>query len=204
MKNLKYNICDEGHVTDAVAYLLLKEGGEMDYRKLMSLLYISERMCIDIKGEIFCNASLAITPDGPVLYEVMELIKGNKKVQNEKRWDLRLNKPEGYILSVKPDITKKNLGELHEYFSNIIDEVYEEFSDYDREELLEYMTDNYPECRNFLVNENLTPSYIDVNILLEDLGYSNQDMKIFKDSHKENELWSKCENTRELFNEEYE
>lgn len=209
MKNLKYNLCNEWKSMDAVGYILLKEGGEMDYRKLMSLLYMSVRICAQRQFEIYCNASLAITPDGPVLYEILEHLKGNKKSKLKYGWGFKLNKIEGYKVSVKPYVTDyfKHLGHLHEYFRNIMDEVYDEFGHMSHKQLSKYISDNFPECRNFHANKGLKPSLIDLNVLLEDLGYSRRDIKEFEEQMEHREglaMWDNESDFLDTCNESLE
>lgn len=186
----EYDTFNELKSADAVAYLLLKEGGKMDYEKLMGLLYLSERECAKEEGEFICNAYLVLTEDGPVLFEVADFIEGETKSEFKYGWNYKINKlSRDSIVSVKRYITEDHLGELSNYFTDIIDDVYKKFGEMLGEELSEYINDTCPECSGFLNESKRFEEPINLNILLKDLGYPPQEIRYFKERLEDEKDW---------------
>ena len=68
-------------VAQVAAYLLWKNGGKMDQKKLMTLLYLSEREFLTKYGEELTGDNILATPEGIVLQHTNELMKYVQKHQ---------------------------------------------------------------------------------------------------------------------------
>lgn len=68
-------------VAQVAAYLLWKNGGKMDQKKLMTLLYLSEREFLTKYGEELTGDTILATPEGIVLQHTNELMKHVQKHQ---------------------------------------------------------------------------------------------------------------------------
>lgn len=178
---------DERKASDVAAYLLLKEEyGKMEYQRLMGLLYLSERKCIDKEGRSMCNAVLVSTSEGPVLSEVAELIKGDRKSVLY-GWSDRINESTGSYVSVKKGIMYGDLDELCDAFIEIIEDVWEEVGDMKEQDLIEHIYNTCPECK--YVNGNglngQRNHLIDLDELLKNIGYSNSHIQGFREQLEE-------------------
>ena len=72
---------DAKKATQATAYLLWKNGGKMDQKKLMTLLYLSEREFLTKYGEELTGDTILSTHEGIILQHTNELIKHVSKHQ---------------------------------------------------------------------------------------------------------------------------
>ena len=61
--------------TQVVAYLLWRNGCKMDQKRVMTLLYLSEREFLTKYGEELTGDNILATPEGIVLQHTNELIK---------------------------------------------------------------------------------------------------------------------------------
>lgn len=200
----EYDTFNELKSADVVAYLLLKEGGKMDYEKLMRLLYLSERECAKKEGEFICNAYLVLTEAGPILSEVADFIEGETISEFRYGWNYKINKLKGDTVSVKRYITEDHLGKLSNYFTDIIDDVYEEFGGMSEGRLLKHINDTCPECSEFLNESKRFDEPINLNILLKDLGYPPQEIGYFKERLEDEKDWVIYrKNYRDSIDEEY-
>ena len=72
---------DAKKATQAAAYLLWRNGGKMDQKKLMTILYLSEREFLTKYGEELTWDTILATPEGIVLQHTNDLIKHAQKYQ---------------------------------------------------------------------------------------------------------------------------
>ena len=72
---------DAKKVTQVAAYLLWRNGGKMDQKKLMTLLYLSEREFLTKYGEELTGDTILATPEGIILQHTTDLIKHAQKHQ---------------------------------------------------------------------------------------------------------------------------
>ena len=72
---------DAKKATQAAAYLLWRNGGKMDQKKLMTLLYLSEREFLTKYGEELTGDNILATHEGIILQHTNDLIKHAQKHQ---------------------------------------------------------------------------------------------------------------------------
>jgi len=157
-------IGDDKRATDIASYLLSKnKSGEMHYKKLMGLMYLSEREYIKRHGGLMSNNNFEAKEHGPVLSEIYELMEG-KRISSVKVWDDEKN---GYIsfdvwgskineldddnyLSVKKILTVGDLSEfmLSQADFEILDEIWEEFGHLSEPKLREYIKETCTEWKS--------------------------------------------------------
>jgi len=155
---------DERRATDMAAYLLSKDKyGEMHYKKLMGLMYLSERRNMGVWYDLISDDDFEAKEHGPVLSETYKLMEGKRissiKVwDNEKKkrvlfnvWNSKINKldDDNYI-SVKEILTDDDIDDLYlsEADLEILDEIWEEFGYLSERELREYIQDTCTEWRS--------------------------------------------------------
>jgi len=154
---------DEERATDMANYLLSKDKyGEMHYKKLMGLMYLSERKFMKNHSGLICDDYFEAKEHGPVLSETYKLMEG-KRISSIDVWDddieedvpfaiwnSKINKldDDDYI-SVKEILTEDSMNQLWLSPVNIetMDEIWEEFGHLSERELREYIQDNCPEWR---------------------------------------------------------
>ena len=72
---------DANKATQVAAYLLWRNGGKMDQKKLMMLLYLSEREFLTKYGEELTGDTILATPEGIVLQHTNDLMNHVQKHQ---------------------------------------------------------------------------------------------------------------------------
>ena len=72
---------DAKKATQVAAYLLWRNGGKMDQKKLMTLLYLSEREFLTKYGEELTGDNILATHEGIILQHTNDLIKHAQKHQ---------------------------------------------------------------------------------------------------------------------------
>ena len=71
----------------AVAYLMEREGGELDMFLGLKMLYLADKEALVRWGKPITGDSFVALPKGPVLNEVYDLFKGVGPERDQKEWD---------------------------------------------------------------------------------------------------------------------
>jgi uncharacterized phage-associated protein len=131
----------EIRVTQMAAYLLKKRGGRMAYIKLLKLLYLAERQAMAKWGESISGDLFVSMPQGPVLSQTYDLIKGD----TQSPWNDLIKGEANYEVSLVHDIEAEDLDELCPAELKILDQIFEEFGHIPRFEIVKYTHDHCAE-----------------------------------------------------------
>jgi hypothetical protein len=71
----------------AVAFLMQREGGELDMFLSLKMLYLADREALVKWGMTITGDSFVSMPNGPVLSEVYDLFRGSARPKNQREWD---------------------------------------------------------------------------------------------------------------------
>jgi len=194
----------EERATEMAAYLLSKDKyGEMHYKKLMGLMYLSERRFMKIYYDLICDDYFEAKEHGPVLSETYKLMEG-KRVSRINVWDSEkeedvpfdiwssmINKldDDNYI-SVKERLIFDDIEELSEEGCEIIDEIWGEFGNLTEQQLREYIQRNCSEWeqtirtngRKYEGYKESFPNQITIEVIGEQMGFSQYDIDGIKAS----------------------
>ncbi len=167
---------NERKVADMVAYFLLKEQyGEMDYLKLIKLMYLSDREGFIRDNEPISCDDMASMEHGPVLVETLDLMEG---IQPSKPngWNSRINDLDDSYISVKEDVIDYDLDKLSAADREIMDDIWENVGHLSEEQLRQYIRRNCPEWKypNGLDEGKYSPSFITVDSLCNALGFDKE------------------------------
>ena len=147
----------------AVAFLLRRETSkEMNYMRLIKILYIADRESIKRTGRPITGDRVAAMPQGPVLSELYDLIKGTHLRSPELA---RFFKKEDYKIRLVED---PGLANLSRFDIETIERVAEEFRAFNEWELVE-LTHKFPEWRKNSPDESQM-KWISFTDILEALG----------------------------------
>lgn len=153
-----------------VNYILSKYDYKLNYTKLIKLLYIADRMCLErynftISGDKYCSM-----PQGVVLSNLYEFINKQNNVEFNS-----LFVKNGYDLISVPE-EKYPFDELCEAEINILDEVDKKYHNYTWNKLVDDVVHKFPEWDKRA--EQLHTS-IDLQkyVLLEKLGKTKEEIK---------------------------
>lgn len=126
---------DEEKATEEAMVLLSEAGGEMNYEKMLKLLYMAEREAIT-KQRLPISYDFFVSMErGPVPSMIKNMIEGDDKQEAGDYWDqfIERNSKETVRLKKDPEISK-----LSETEKKILRKIYEKFKDYSKKEVNEY------------------------------------------------------------------
>lgn len=113
---------------DTVNFLLRRNGGRLNYTKLIKLLYLADRTALIEWGFTITGDDYYALHHGPVLSRTLDLIKGSGSEYAQSSWD-EMFYTEGYDLKgEKTNRTTETLSEIEEQILTDIDNQYKEKS----------------------------------------------------------------------------
>jgi uncharacterized phage-associated protein len=92
---------DERKATEAAARLIEREGGRINYMKLLKLLYLAERRSIGERNRPICGDVYVSMERGPVLSKVYNLIKEETDWIVPKHWSSFIRRDSYFVELVK-------------------------------------------------------------------------------------------------------
>jgi len=172
------------------AYFLSKEeSGEMHYKKLMGLMYLSERRFIKRCGDFMSDDKFEAKEHGPVLSKTYQLMEGKRK-SSAGGWSDMISELNDDYISVKEKVDLDDVDDVWEKFEylnddgcEIMDEVWEEVGHFSEQELRKYIQHNCPEwraTRKLNEGKESNSNQITVDILGKEIGFSESGIKELK------------------------
>lgn len=139
---------DEARTAQAAAYLVSLEGGDMNYLKLMKLLYLSDREAFTQTGLPISGDRWVSMPHGPVLSTTLNLIRDRSAdLRVGSPWhDLLLTHAERRSVTLKAGVPE--LDELSEFHVSILNDVYGKFGHMTPFNLRDWTHQNLPEYKD--------------------------------------------------------
>lgn len=132
----------ERKTAQAAAHLLKLNGGAMNYMVLIKLLFLADRTALLHHGQPITGASMVSMDKGPVLSEVLDLINEEPKKATGSPWVVHISAPAGYTVRLKAPAESD---ELSRYELRVLGQVFEEFGQMDKWELVHWLHENIPE-----------------------------------------------------------
>lgn len=139
---------NEKKTAQAAAHLLRKGGGEMNYMKLIKLLYLADRQSLLARGLLISGDRLVAMKRGPVLSRVLNLIKKGT-ADDGHAWSQYISAPQDYEVRVQPTADCSG-SELSPFETSILDRVFADFGHLTPWELVDRLheRDSFPEWRD--------------------------------------------------------
>lgn len=141
MLNFKFN---NAKTTEAAALLLKKNGGSMNYMKLIKLLYLIDRETLTRWGRPVTGDYYVSMKHGPVLSNVLDLINCGDDPSHESIWHKYITSPSDYSISLKKGEIPQ-LSELSKRERKVIDEIFEKYENADQWKMVDICHDLLPE-----------------------------------------------------------
>lgn len=135
---------DEASTVEAVAYLLEKAGGRMNYTVLLKLLYLADRQALAELGAPITGARAVAMPYGPVLSEVLNLIKSDPRGPRSTRWKQHFQR-DNFDLVLRETVEPN---ELSRAAHKILDDLVRRFGKKTHGQMIDYCHDNLPEWQD--------------------------------------------------------
>jgi len=153
--------------------LLQKEGGTINYTKLIKLMYVIERESILRWGSPTIGDDCYSLPNGPILSHTLDCINGTTYLSHvDKVWDQYIVKVGKYdvTLQKRPELNCLSRAELR-----LVDEIYEKLGNKSYQELIDWSHDpkNVPEWED--PEGSRLP--ISIKTILEKGGYSPEEVE---------------------------
>jgi hypothetical protein len=159
-------------------YLLKKNDFRLNYTKLIKLLYLADKETLDATNGSITGDIYASMPNGPVLSQLYDLIRGKYKDKDAQAlWNSRFI-VDGYDLVAVTD--RIPYGELSKGEMNILDKLYDKFKRADFNDMIKYVHKNCPEWKD--PNGSSIP--IAMEDILKSLGRTEQEIEWILDEQK--------------------
>lgn len=151
----------------AAAYLLRREPSrEMNYMRLLKVLYIADRESLRQTGRPITGDRIAAMRQGPVLSELLDLIKGIHLRCLD--WARFIQKNDYNVRLVD----EPGLSSLSRFEIETLDRLAEEHRSHDEWAMVQYTHDNCPEWEKNKPADPVKMNWIPLTDLLEALGKS--------------------------------
>lgn len=127
-----------------VGYLLKKNNGQMNYTKLIKLIYLADKESYDAINHSMTGDTYYALPQGPILSELLNLIKGKSDEKNQSYWDARFT-TDGYnLIALSSNIPS---GLLSKFEKRTLDNIDREFHNKTFGDMIDFVHDsrNCPE-----------------------------------------------------------
>jgi uncharacterized phage-associated protein len=130
---------NEKKATQLAAAFIDREGGSINYTKLIKLMYLADRKALlswerTITGDNYVSMTL-----GPVLSATYDLIKSGRDPKSP--WFTHISERNNYEVALREPCLPKNLSRAEE---RVIDEIFDQYGQMDYEELIE-VVHKFPE-----------------------------------------------------------
>jgi uncharacterized phage-associated protein len=132
---------DERRAAEAAAYLLFRAGGKLPLLKLIKLLYLAERLCLQRYGEPLTGDRLVSMPHGPVLSMTYDLSNGALP-SVEGGWETWIADRAGHVVALRDESKirspEQDLQRLSDSDLEVLSETWGQFGHWDRWDLVKY------------------------------------------------------------------
>ena len=145
-----------------------REGGKINIVKLVKLIYLSDRKCMEVYGRLITYDHLVSMDLGPVPSQTYDLMKGSKRSE-WLRW-IKGRKNHDVIVQ-DMNFTRQDLDDLSQADMSVIDEIWNQFGRLNQWELSQYTHDNCPEWEY----PERSSSPIHERDIFESFGWSRED-----------------------------
>lgn len=126
---------NEKKTTQIAAMLLERAGGEMQYLKLLKLLYLIDRAAFEAWSMPLTNDTYYSMRHGPVLSHTYDQIRYRSPLETDSYWFRHISEPKNYRLNL---ISTCGVSELSPAEINLIDEIYKKFGSWDQWKLRDH------------------------------------------------------------------
>lgn len=128
---IKFNF-DEKKATQAAACLIARAGGRMKYMGVLKLLYLADREALKQSERPITGDRYFSLKNGPILSRVKNLM--TEEYTPKEYWSQFISAPSNYSIEL---LKNPGVGELCELEEDILNQVYDDYGQYDRFTLAE-------------------------------------------------------------------
>jgi uncharacterized phage-associated protein len=141
---------DERRAAQAAAYLLWRARGSLPVIKLMKLLYLAERLCLERYGEPLTGDDLYSLKCGPILSMTLNLMRGKVDPVSDdwKRWLADKDGHDISLANLRAVRSEEDFTHLAEIDLEVLKETWDNFGHMDKWVLVDYTHDELPEWQD--------------------------------------------------------
>lgn len=150
-------VFDEMKATQAACYLLTLNAGQMNYMKMIKLLYLADRKFITDWNNTITTDSYVSMDNGPVTSKIYDLIKASK-TDNGSYWASLIQTDEYNVVLKKEPAEYDRLSPME---MEVIEEINNKFSSYREWDVVDFCHKNLKEWQD--------PSGSTIPITIEDI-----------------------------------
>jgi uncharacterized phage-associated protein len=165
---------DERKATEAAALLIEREGGRINYMKLLKLMYLAERRSLAQRNRPICGDVYVSMSRGPVLSKVYNLIKGETDWIVPRHWSSFIRLSDRYFVELVKAPDREALSDAD---VRILSEVFAAHGSLDEWQLVRLLHEQCPEWED----PADTSSEILPEEILRALGKDEEDMAAVRD-----------------------
>ncbi len=140
MITFKFN---EIKTTQVVTLFLRKSGGNMNYMKLIKLLYLVDREALMLWERPLTGDTYVSMPKGPVLSNVLDIINNGENPKDNSYWYKYITTPSDFEIKLKRELIEQDALSKREL--KLIEEIFEQFKEFDQWEMVEICHEMLPE-----------------------------------------------------------
>jgi len=136
---------NEQKATAMAAYFLQKAGGEMEYIKLIKLLYIADREALKRWGRPLTGDAYYSLPHGPIVSRIKDFITDDPELSGAKVWkDFIETEPQKYSVRLKREVPWNSLADAE---VELLEEIFKKYGRLTKWEIVE-LTHRFSEWKD--------------------------------------------------------
>lgn len=161
----------------AVAFLMQREGGQLDMFLGLKMLYLADKNALIEWGKTITGDKFVSMPKGPVLSNVYNLFKGTAAAKKQKEWDTHFSERVNHSIHLLKPV---NTGVLSEREMDVLDTARKEVHSCAPWEVAKWLHDSCPEWKD--PNGSSIP--INPRVILRNAGRTEEDIKTIEESNR--------------------
>jgi uncharacterized phage-associated protein len=138
---------NERKAAQAAAYLIKKRGGQVNYMKLIKMLYLADRMALLERGAPITGDRMMAMLKGPVLSAILDLITWGTRRGQQSVWSEYVSPPAAYDVTLAGEFKIEDFDELSAKECRILDAIDARYGRVDKWALVD-LTHELPEWRD--------------------------------------------------------
>lgn len=163
-------------LTQLVSYILKKNNNRLNYTKLIKILYLADKESFNAINHSMTGDLYYSLPQGPVLSNLLDLIRGRANFRLQTYWDSRFLTDDYDLVLLTQNIPD---GKLSRFEKRIIDELDVKFHNKSYADLIAYVHDKN-NCPEWIKPASHGRSPITEADILKSLGRTDDEIEIIE------------------------
>lgn len=161
----------------AVAFLMKREGGEMDMFLALKMLYLADKEALINWGKPITGDSFVSLPKGPALSEIYDLFKGTARRDHQQEWNTFVSEKVNHSIHLLKPV---DIDILSEREMEILESARKTINSFAPWEVAKWLHETCPEWKD--PNGSSIP--IDPNTILRAAGKTEEEIRLTEASNQ--------------------